>query len=98
MTLSALLKPGGGTITLDGESLAGCSSTQIVQRGIVHVPEGRQLFPEMTVLDNLLMGAYSTRHMGRRERLAGLFHLPPLSGRSNGTPGRRTADGGDKPA
>lgn len=77
-TLSALLKPGGGTITLDGESLAGCSSTQIVQRGIVHVPEGRQLFAEMTVLDNLLMGAYSTRQTGRRERLDKVYSIFPL--------------------
>ena len=76
--LSALLKPGGGTITLDGEPLAGCSSTQIVQRGIVHVPEGRQLFPEMTVLDNLLMGAYSTRQTGRRERLDKVYSIFPL--------------------
>ena len=38
-TLSALLKPGRGTITLDGESLAGCSSTQIVQRGLCTCPK-----------------------------------------------------------
>lgn len=77
-TLSALLRPRAGTIMLDGESLAGCSSTQIVQRGIVHVPEGRQLFSEMTVLDNLLMGAYSTRQMGRRERLDKVYSIFPL--------------------
>src|SRR5262249_27021823 len=77
-TLSALLQPRAGSITLDGESIAGCSSTQIVQRGIVQVPEGRQLFPEMTVLDNLLMGAYSTGKAGRRERLDKVFSIFPL--------------------
>jgi branched-chain amino acid transport system ATP-binding protein len=77
-TVSALLKPRAGSITLDGESLAGCSSEQVVQRGIVHVPEGRQLFPEMTVLDNLLMGAYSTDKSGRRERLDKVFSIFPL--------------------
>jgi len=77
-TLSALLKPRGGTITLGGESLAGCSSSEVVQRGIVHVPEGRQLFPEMTVLDNLLMGAYSTGKSGRRDRLDKVFSIFPL--------------------
>lgn len=77
-TLSALLKPKAGTITLDGDSLAACSSSEVVERGIVHVPEGRQLFPEMTVLDNLLMGAYSTRKAGRGERLDKVFSIFPL--------------------
>jgi branched-chain amino acid transport system ATP-binding protein len=49
-----------------------------VQRGIVHVPEGRQLFPEMTVVENLLMGAYSTPKRGRRERLDQVFSIFPV--------------------
>ena len=77
-TLSALLKPLSGAVTLDGESLLGCSSVEVVQRGIVHVPEGRQLFAEMTVLDNLLMGAYSTPDSGRRERLDQVFAIFPV--------------------
>ena len=77
-TLSGLLKPIAGAVTLDGESLAGCSSVEVVNRGIVQVPEGRQLFPEMTVLDNLLMGAYSTPASGRRERLDQVFAIFPL--------------------
>jgi branched-chain amino acid transport system ATP-binding protein len=76
-TLSAQLKPLSGTITLDGEPLAGSTSAQVVRRGIVHVPEGRQLFPEMTVLDNLLMGAYSTPRAGRRQRLDRVFSIFP---------------------
>jgi branched-chain amino acid transport system ATP-binding protein len=77
-TLSALLKRVGGAITFEGESLTGCSSMQIVERGIVHVPEGRRLFHEMTVLDNLLMGAYSTRKSGRRERLDKVYAIFPI--------------------
>jgi branched-chain amino acid transport system ATP-binding protein len=76
-TLSAQLKPLSGTITLEGEPLAGSTSAQVVRRGIVHVPEGRQLFPEMTVLDNLLMGAYSTPRAGRRQRLDRVFSIFP---------------------
>jgi branched-chain amino acid transport system ATP-binding protein len=77
-TLSALLRPLSGNIAFDGESLAGRSATEVVRRGVVHVPEGRQLFPEMTVLDNLLMGAYSTRKVGRSERLDRVFSIFPL--------------------
>ncbi|HEX7273592.1 MAG TPA: ATP-binding cassette domain-containing protein, partial [Casimicrobiaceae bacterium] len=94
-TLSALLRPLAGSIMLDDEPLAGCSSEQVVQRGIVQVPEGRQLFPEMTVLDNLLMGAYSTRTPGRRERLDKVFSIfPLLKERSNQMAG--TLSGGEQ--
>jgi len=94
-TVSALLKPHAGSITLEGESLAGCSSTDVVQRGIVHVPEGRRLFPEMTVLDNLLMGAYSTRKTGRRERLDKVFSIFPLL-KERGNQMAATLSGGEQ--
>ena len=94
-TVSALLKPHAGSITLEGESLAGCSSTDVVQRGIVHVPEGRRLFPEMTVLDNLLMGAYSTRKTGRRERLDKVFSIFPLL-KDRGNQMATTLSGGEQ--
>ena len=94
-TVSALLKPHAGSITLEGESLAGCSSTDVVQRGIVHVPEGRRLFPEMTVLDNLLMGAYSTRKTGRRQRLDKVFSIFPLL-KERGNQMAATLSGGEQ--
>jgi len=94
-TLSALLKPRAGTITLGGESLAGCSSSEVVQRGFVHVPEGRQLFPEMTVLDNLLMGAYSTGKSGRRDRLDKVFSIFPLL-KERGSQMAGTLSGGEQ--
>ncbi|WP_252381048.1 ABC transporter ATP-binding protein [Desulfovulcanus ferrireducens] len=57
-TLSGLLSYQKGDIIYNGESLKGLPSDEIVKRGIIHVPEGRRLFPEMTVEENLLMGAY----------------------------------------
>ena len=61
----------------DGEPIDGCSPTEIVRRGIIQVPEGRALFAEMSVIDNLLMGAYATPKAGRGMRLeASLQHLP----------------------
>ena len=56
--LSGLLPYKNGDILFKGESLKELTSEEIVQRGIIHVPEGRRLFPYMTVEENLLMGAY----------------------------------------
>jgi branched-chain amino acid transport system ATP-binding protein len=76
--LSGLLRPRAGSILLEGERIDGCSPTEFVRRGIVHVPEGRGLFPDMSVIDNLLMGAYATAKAGRRGRLERVFGIFPL--------------------
>lgn len=57
-TLSGLLKPSQGTITYQGQELSKLSAPKIVAQGISQVPEGRHVFPEMTVKENLQMGAY----------------------------------------
>lgn len=57
-TLCGLLRPTGGTVTFDGEDITGEQAHRVVERGIIMVPEGRQLFPFLTVKENLLMGAY----------------------------------------
>lgn len=57
--ISGVLRPRRGSITLDGEEISTLPPHQIVQRGIVQVPEGRQVFPELTVLENLRMGAFT---------------------------------------
>lgn len=57
-TLSALIKPKGGIIKLDGEDITSESPHYIVRQGIVQVPEGRHVFTKMSVLENLEMGAY----------------------------------------
>jgi branched-chain amino acid transport system ATP-binding protein len=59
--ISGLLRPSSGSITLDGEGLVGHSPRDILERGIVHVPQERSLFPLMSVWDNVLMGGYILR-------------------------------------
>ena len=57
-TISGLKKPTNGTIMLDGEDITNTSARERVAKGISHVPEGRHIFPTMTVLENLELGAY----------------------------------------
>lgn len=57
-TISQLLKPRSGEILYMGESVLGKSSKEVVERGVVHIPEGRHIFPDMTVYENLMAGAY----------------------------------------
>jgi len=57
-SVSGLVKPAGGSITLMGENITGMDPTDIVKRGVTMVPEGRRIFPDMTVLENLKIGAY----------------------------------------
>jgi branched-chain amino acid transport system ATP-binding protein len=77
-TISGLLRPRRGRVLLGGEDLTLLPATEIVARGVVHVPEGRKLFPEMSVRDNLLLGGY---HRGARrhqaERLDRVFATFP---------------------
>jgi branched-chain amino acid transport system ATP-binding protein len=56
--LTGLVRPSGGEARFENTSLIGLAPHQIVRLGIAHVPEGRRLFPKMTVLENLRMGAY----------------------------------------
>ena len=65
--ISGLLKPEFGTIRLDGDPLENRSTVEIVERGVIHVPEGRKLFPEMTVRDNLLLGGFHASARSRQE-------------------------------
>src|SRR5262245_3749122 len=56
--ISGLLRPAAGTITFRGHRLDGCPAHDVLRRGIAQCPEGRRIFPEMTVRENLEMGAY----------------------------------------
>ena len=60
-TISGMLRPRRGTISLDGNQISQAPPSKIVEKGISHVPEGRQIFPTMTVLENLEMGAQFSR-------------------------------------
>ncbi|OEZ59078.1 MULTISPECIES: ABC transporter ATP-binding protein [unclassified Duganella] len=56
--ISGMLKPKGGTVTLDGKDITGADSHKIARAGLAHSPEGRRVFASMTVTDNLLLGAF----------------------------------------
>jgi len=60
-TVSGLLRAKGGSITFDGRPMLGVAAHDIVAAGIGHVPEGRRIFPRMSVYENLQMGAYRRR-------------------------------------
>jgi branched-chain amino acid transport system ATP-binding protein len=64
-TISGIVRPSAGRIMLDDKDITGLSSEQIVALGIIQVPEGRRLFPRMTVRENLLMGAYRRKDRPR---------------------------------
>ncbi len=81
--LTGLIKPSGGDITFERTSLVGLPPHHIVRRGIAHVPEGRRLFPKMTVFENLKMGAYlETSKAETASTLAMIYeHFPILKQR-----------------
>jgi branched-chain amino acid transport system ATP-binding protein len=58
-TISGVLDPTRGSVSFRGEDITAKDPAEIVRRGLVHVPEGREVFPLLTVHDNLLMGAYT---------------------------------------
>src|SRR5579875_3885944 len=68
--ISGLLRPRAGEVRVDGRRLPGGSTEEAVRAGVAHVPEGRQVFPNMTVRENLLLGAYAARKAGTRGQRA----------------------------
>jgi branched-chain amino acid transport system ATP-binding protein len=98
-TLSGLVAPSAGTVIFDGQRIDGVAAHEIVKRGIAHVPEGRRVFPRMTVGENLDLGAFS--QVGRvaaaevkadMDRIFGLF--PVLAERRGQAAG--TLSGGEQ--
>ena len=75
-TIAGLVKPAGGNIYFKGEDITGMDANEIVKRGITLVPEGRRIFPDMTVLENLKIGAY-LRNDDLTEDLEWVFSLFP---------------------
>ena len=64
-TVSGLLQPTSGSITFNGTSLVGRAAHEIARLGVAHVPEGRHVFPDQSVEDNLHLGAFTRRGEGR---------------------------------
>jgi branched-chain amino acid transport system ATP-binding protein len=85
-TLSGIVKPSGGTISFGGEEIAGLPPQRIVAMGIVQVPEGRQIFHDLTVVENLEMGAYLRLCKGEniKGELEEIWNLFPVLGQRKG--------------
>lgn len=76
--ISGLIKPSAGRIVFDGCEISSRDAHQLPELGLAHVPEGRRVFPQMTVQENLEMGAYARRVRARRqERMDAAYDLFP---------------------
>jgi branched-chain amino acid transport system ATP-binding protein len=95
-TISGLLKPKSGEIFYEGKNITGLPPHEIVKRGLSHVPEGRMIFANLTVLENLQMGAYLQRDKAavRRELDFVLAMFPRLKERAAQVAG--TLSGGEQ--
>jgi len=88
--ISGLIPPRRGRVFFDGRDITGHSPESLVARGLIEVPEGRRIFPHLTVMENLKMGAYLRRDRpGISEDLDYVFNLFPIlrarAGQSGGT-------------
>ena len=95
-TISGLLHPRGGRIRFDGRRIDRLPPDRIVEHGVVHVPEGRKLFPSLTVRENLELGAYSRRAKPERVKTLDevMARFPTLSERASQLAG--TLSGGEQ--
>ena len=70
-----LFKPFAGTVRFDGKDIAGAASTRIVEEGLIQVPEGRRVFPNLSVRENLELGSY---RRGRKDRVRNLDRVAAI--------------------
>ena len=94
--ISGLLHPAKGKIEFDGQDISTMEPFRIVELGITQIPEGRGIFPDMSVLDNLILGSYSKRARSRKkENLENVYqHFPILETRKKQT--AKTLSGGEQ--
>ena len=84
-TIVGFLRPTGGRVRFDGHDITGLRPDQVLHRGLAYVPQGRIVFPQMTVLENLEMGAYIERDAGRiRQALDRVYTLFPILAQRRG--------------
>ncbi|BBY28483.1 ABC transporter ATP-binding protein [Mycolicibacterium sediminis] len=96
-SVSGLVPARAGTVSLAGESITRMTPERITGRGLVHIPQGDLLFPDMTVLENLMLGAFLCREgrAARNRRLDGVYDVfPRLAERS--AQRARTLSGGER--
>ena len=96
-TVSGMLRPTSGSVSYQGEDITSLAAEKIVRRGVCQVPEGRQLFPTLSVQDNLLMGTSGKRswQKGYADDLAYVYELFPLLAERRKQPAR-TLSGGEQ--
>jgi branched-chain amino acid transport system ATP-binding protein len=75
--ISALYKPFSGSIRFQGEDITGMNSSEVVQRGLIHVPEGRRIFPNMNVCENLELGSQVRGKANRAKNLERVVEIFP---------------------
>jgi branched-chain amino acid transport system ATP-binding protein len=95
-TVSGLLRPTAGEVLFDGEPIAGLPAYKVVERGVAHLPEGRELFADLSVLENLRLGNW-TKRKGRHFRAqldTVMDHFPILRERAGQAAG--TLSGGEQ--
>jgi branched-chain amino acid transport system ATP-binding protein len=95
-TISGLVRPSTGEIWFDGQRIDGLSPDKILRLGIAHVPEGRRIFPGLTVFENLYTGAYvrSNKEEIKRDLESVYGHFPVLKARRNQV--AKTMSGGEQ--
>jgi branched-chain amino acid transport system ATP-binding protein len=95
-TISGLVRPAAGEVLLKGISIAGTAPERVVRLGTAHVPEGRGIFPELTVRENLMIGAYSRRRSAESKNdYARMLSVFPALARRERQPGA-TLSGGEQ--
>jgi len=81
-TISGLIRPAKGSIEFDGKTITNLNPFEIVALGISQVPEGRRVFPELSVLDNLILGSYNRAARSKKEQNFNMvYELFPLLGK-----------------
>ena len=95
-TVSGLLQPTRGSVTFEGQEITKIPAHKIVSLGMAHVPEGRRVFAQLTVLENLRLGAYTRKDKNEMEETLQMIYkrFPRLEERKNQTAG--TLSGGEQ--
>lgn len=95
-TISGLVHPARGEVEFEGRDISGLAPYEIVELGVSQVPEGRRVFPDLSVEENLVIGSYNRRARGKREEnLERVYHLFPILKERQGQLGR-TLSGGEQ--
>ncbi len=95
-TVTGLIEPAAGSIVYDGKDITHLPADKIVSMGMAHVPEGRRVFPDMTVLQNLMLGAFTRKDPAEKQESLEIVyeHFPRLKEREKQLAG--TLSGGEQ--